>query len=242
MFNPDIDFIEKAYIIFLIFFLTFASILIYSAKDRKSLTEEESVYHFKKITTYIYFRIPVLLCLFFGLYMMKDDFEISDYVHYTVITVITLLCILHDAVDYRKCLNLDSNIEMNKVKRLFLKYNIELFVVGLILLVASFSYMFNPDYDFIYKMLILFIGGLVSIPILCIAVSKNLFWTRVICIIYASITTPLAVFLFIYEFMAYEGDISKHIIYIIAGVQLLIFNVTVYRSYLNIKYANEMEI
>ena len=243
MLDPEVNFTMKAGLLCLLasaasFIYCFEIVIVKYLKIMKNHFDELSVSIYKCntivlcISHIISLSLTVLTILMVKKFIFGMSYNfISNFIGFM------LILLLIDTIIYRKCLNSDTKIKMNKVKRLFIKYNIELFILGSMFLEFTFSYMFVLDYDFICKILILFVGCLVSIPMLCVAVSKSLRGTRIICFLYSFLIIPIALYVFIYDYIAFHIGISTLIMN--TGL-VLIPNVIIYRSYLYIKYKNEL--
>jgi hypothetical protein len=196
----------------------------------------------KENDIYISLLCGTFLILLFNIDKIQSNSVLSNYVLFLFNISVILLFFLFISIEYRIYLNYVFEGKLSKTKRLFLKYDTELFVIGLIVFTVSYSLVFYSDGDYGNDSIIsLFVSCLVSMPILYVAISDSLRGAKIICTFYTSIVTPILLFLIIYEFTSYEftsyeGGLEKHILYIVAKMLLIILNITVYRSYLNIKY------
>jgi hypothetical protein len=207
-----------------------------------------------KIKSLIISILVIPLILFIGIYIFSTHIEsrIENYYNYFILHIIVVVEIvffvmlwdLYSLLDYREYLN--SKSEINKLEHLiFERVNTELFILGLIILTASASFMFVPFYDFESKIIILLTGCAMSIVTLYVSISNSLRWAKIFCIIYTSIITPLTLFLFMYIAVIFKDDVRHTILYEIVTIGLFLitsYNITVYRSYLNIKFKKEMKI
>ena len=142
--------------------------------------------------------------------------------------------IFYIVIIYRSYLNLkfrqqDKECLMNKKVFLFLKYNIEFFILGLAIIV-SYAYTFSAShYDFSFYALVLYVGGLISIPMMQVAASNSLLLSRTICVIFIYLCIPLGLLAVTLEIESYHE--------IFQGMSLpILLGVVVYRSYLSLKF------
>jgi len=120
---------------------------------------------------------------------------------------------------------------LNKIERLFFKYNIELFIIGFLFCVGFIWAILESD-DIGARMIGALLGSLLIIPIFLVAISKSLQGTKnIFCIIFF-IFNPI---MLIYIYFNRTDFLSM--IDMILGMMLI--NAVVYRSYLNTKYKVE---
>jgi hypothetical protein len=119
---------------------------------------------------------------------------------------------------------------MSKIENLFIKYNVELLIIGFSLGISALNKVFSVEYDYFFKIFTLLIGAFISIPIIRVAFSKNLSGTRNAFIFMLLFFSPLTL---LGEIYIKRSDISDIIETILA---LMFLDIVVYYSYLDIKF------
>ena len=173
------------------------------------------------------------------IFLSDSDINIGERNHIvsTIIMVAILLIVLMNVIDYQRYIN--ANKEMDKVKtmRCFLTDNIELFILFLVYCSALYSYVADKSFDNIYIRILVFI--FIAMPIICIDTLNSLHVTKVICIYYSYLITPIVLCLVIHKYITiHNTGIRNYTFCVLAGLAL-IANIIIYRNYLYLKYKNE---
>ena len=127
---------------------------------------------------------------------------------------------------------------MNRIEKFFFRYNVELIILGMIFCLAFLAEIWDATDD-VSKIFFVLLGCVVIIPILFVAISRDLSKARIVFFVFTFIYTPyflLNAGLALY--FNYEGaDILLHEIGPI--LVIFLFNVIVYKSYLELKFEKE---
>jgi hypothetical protein len=124
----------------------------------------------------------------------------------------------------------DGEKNMKKIEILFIKYNLELLIIGLSLGISALMKVFSVEYNYFFKILTLLIGASISIPIICVAISKSLPGTRKAFIFFFLFFSPLTLLGEIYIKRGGIPDIFE------TTLALMFLDIVVYYSYLDIKF------
>ena len=190
--------------------------------------------------------LAFLLYDYFSSGEIREDKLLAVITGILYVNSLLLVCVIF----HRSSLNLefrqDKKYLMNNVEYLlFKKYNIEFFVLGLGFLITFLTIIFASNYNFTFQTLVnLLASGLISVLMLYVTVSNSLILTKIICVIFICLNTPLALLEIILEgesSIFYVKEIEKgRNNYIFNAIEeilwLILINVIIYRNYLNIKF------
>jgi len=120
---------------------------------------------------------------------------------------------------------------LNKIERLFFRYNIELLIIGLLFYIALTWAIFEVN-DIGGRMIGVLFGSMLIVPMFFVAISKSLQGTKIILFIIFFIFNPI-ILGYIYSS---RTDLLSAVDMILS---VALINAVIYRSYLNIKYKEE---